>query len=174
MPPNDLRPLHRRALEEARGHVERITVDLLTRPTPCAGWDLAALLAHIVGQHDGFAVAVTDGDAPPESYGWRPVGTDRIAADWQDSADRLTAAFAAAPLDRPVRLVEISPTLRFPAGTAIGFQLLDTVIPPGTSRPRWGCRTSRRRSWWRRRWRWPVRCRPATTGSFRAPRSPRC
>jgi uncharacterized protein (TIGR03086 family) len=124
----DLRPLHRRALADARGYVDRVDAAALGRPTPCAGWDLDALLAHIVGQHHGFAAAVCDGDAPVSAYGPRAVRPDRIAADWQDSADLLTAAFAGTGLDRPVRLVEISAELRFPAGTAIGFQLLDTVI----------------------------------------------
>ena len=128
MTSTDLRPLHRRALEVAAPYVAGIDGDSLDRPTPCAGWDLRTLLAHVVGQHHGFAAAVTGGDAPPEAYAHRRVTPGRIAADWQGSADRMTAAFAAAPLDRPVRLVEISTEQRFPAGTVVGFQLLDTVI----------------------------------------------
>jgi uncharacterized protein (TIGR03086 family) len=123
---SDLRGLHRRALDVAGSYVGR--VEGLDGGTPCAGWDLGTLLAHCVGQHYGFATAVADGDAPVEAYAHRPVSVDRLSAEWQDSADRLTAAFAAAPLDRPVRLVEISAEQRFPAGTAVGFQLLDTVI----------------------------------------------
>ncbi len=62
--------------------------------------------------------------------------------DWQDSADRMTAAFAAAPLDRPVRLIEISADQRFPAGssTATGT----TWSPaPGPTSCCWTPRTSR-------------------------------
>lgn len=88
----DYRPLHRRALEVAAGYVAGIDGDSLGRPTPCAGWDLGTLLAHAVGQHYGFAAAVTDGDAPREAYAHRPVAPARVAADWQDSADRLTDA----------------------------------------------------------------------------------
>jgi uncharacterized protein (TIGR03086 family) len=120
----DLRPLHRQALDVASSYVGGIADDVLRRPTPCAGWDLEDLLAHMVGQHHGFAAAVTDGDAPVEAYAPR----DGRGAAWQESVDVLVAAFAAAPDDRPVRLVEISADRSFLPGTAVAFQLLDTVI----------------------------------------------
>jgi uncharacterized protein (TIGR03086 family) len=120
----DLRPLHRRALDVASSYVGGIGDDVLGRPTPCAGWDLEDLLAHMVGQHHGFAAAVTDGDAPVEAYARR----DARGAGWRESVDVLVAAFAGAPVDRPVRLVEISADRSFPAGTAVALQLLDTVI----------------------------------------------
>jgi uncharacterized protein (TIGR03086 family) len=123
----DFRTLHQRAIEGASAYVEGVGGADLTRPTPCAGWDLGTVLAHMVGQHHGFAAAVTDGDAPPEAYAHRPVA-GRVLAEWQESADRLLAAFAAAPPTRRVRLVEISADRRFPAATAVGFQLLDTVV----------------------------------------------
>ncbi|MDQ3431064.1 MAG: TIGR03086 family protein, partial [Actinomycetota bacterium] len=47
---------------------------------------------------------------------------------WQASADRLTAAFAAAESGRRVLLVELSDTIRFSVPRAIGFQLLDTLV----------------------------------------------
>jgi uncharacterized protein (TIGR03086 family) len=123
----DFRPLHRRALGVASSYVAGIGDEALERGTPCAGWDLGDLLAHMVGQHHGFAAAVTDGDAPAEAYAPRDVA-GRVAAAWQESVDVLVAAFGAADPDRPVRLVEISADRSFPAGTAIGFQLLDTVV----------------------------------------------
>lgn len=128
MTSTDYRSLHRHALELARPYLAGVDGPALGRPTPCAGWDLGTLLAHVVGQHYGFAAAVTDGDAPPEAYAHRPVTPGRAAADWQESADLLVAAFAAAPPDRPVRLVEVSPDQRFPAGAVVAFQLLDTVM----------------------------------------------
>ena len=128
MTTTDFRPLHRRALEVAAPYVTGIGRDALGRPTPCAGWDLRTLLGHMIGQHYGFAAAVTDGDAPAAAYAHRPVAADQLPADWQESAARLSAAFAAAPPDRPVRLVEISADRRFPAATVVAFQLLDTVV----------------------------------------------
>jgi uncharacterized protein (TIGR03086 family) len=123
----DFRVLHRRALGAASDYVAGVGDEALARATPCAGWDLGDLLAHMVGQHHGFAAAVTDGDAPAEAYAPRDVA-GRVATAWPESVDLLVAAFAAADLDRPVRLVEISADRPFPAGTAIGFQLLDTVV----------------------------------------------
>ncbi|HST63949.1 MAG TPA: TIGR03086 family metal-binding protein [Mycobacteriales bacterium] len=120
----DFRPLHRQALEVATGYVAGIEDDALVRPTPCAGWDLRDLLAHMIGQHHGFAAAVTDGDAPESAYAPRDV----LPGAWQESVDVLLAAFAAADLSRTVRLVEISTDRLLPAGVAISFQLLDTVI----------------------------------------------
>lgn len=121
----DLRPLHRRALADASALVGQLRPAELVQPTPCPDWNLAALLEHMIGQHHGFALAVQTGDAGESAY---TVPVQDLATDWPASVDRLQAAFAAAELDRPVRLVEISPDLRFPAGVAIGFQLLDTVV----------------------------------------------
>ncbi|PZS31177.1 MAG: TIGR03086 family protein, partial [Pseudonocardiales bacterium] len=124
----DLRLLHRRALDVAGGVVARVQAVDLVRPSPCLGWDLGALLGHAVGQNHGFAQAVEEADAPLESFVPRPVPADELCAAWQESADRLATAFAAAPLDREVLLVEISPEIRFPLATVVGFHLLDTVV----------------------------------------------
>ena len=64
----DLRAQHREALQAADDLIRRVTDDDLTRPTPCAAWTLADLLAHMVGQHVGFAAAARDGDAPRSAY----------------------------------------------------------------------------------------------------------
>lgn len=113
--------LHHRVLTVAGAVVARVRSTDLARPTPCAGWDLAALLGHMVGQNHGFAEAVEAGSAPRSAYAPRPAG-------WPASADRLTSAFATAPPDRVVLLVEISEELRFPVPVVAGFHLLDTVV----------------------------------------------
>jgi uncharacterized protein (TIGR03086 family) len=123
----DFRAPHRRAIEGASSYVAGIGDEALGLATPCAGWDLGDLLAHMVGQHYGFAAAVRDGDAPVQAYAPRDV-RGRIAGQWRESVDVLSAAFAGAELSRPVRLVEISADRRLPAGVAISFQLLDTVV----------------------------------------------
>jgi uncharacterized protein (TIGR03086 family) len=124
----DLRPLYRRALDAVPPLLDGLDDADLRRPTPCQGWDLAALLSHAIGQNHGFALAAERSDAPPEAYEGPGVDAATVGALWHESADRLAAAFAAAPLDRPVRLVEIAREPRFPVATAVGFQLLDTVV----------------------------------------------
>jgi uncharacterized protein (TIGR03086 family) len=119
----DLRPAHHDALTVATSHVERVGETDPDRPTPCAGWDLAALLAHMVGQHRGFAAAVRDGDAPGAAYAperWSPEA-------WAASVAELEAAFGAADLDAPVVEVELAPT-PLPVSVLVGAQLLDTVV----------------------------------------------
>ncbi|HEX2810782.1 MAG TPA: TIGR03086 family metal-binding protein [Kineosporiaceae bacterium] len=124
----DLRPLHLRALGTAGTVLARVAPVDLERATPCVGWNLLTLIAHMIGQNHGFASAVELGDAPVSAYAGRPPEPGRIGAVWGESADRLAAAFAAADLDRPVRLVEISRDLMFSVATVVGFQLLDTVV----------------------------------------------
>ncbi|MBW0107049.1 maleylpyruvate isomerase N-terminal domain-containing protein [Pseudonocardia sp. KRD291] len=81
--------LHRRASDDATAVIARIGAGDRGRDTPCAGWDLDALLAHLIGQNHGFA--------------------DDPAADWQASADRLVTSFARAPAETTVLLAEIRP-----------------------------------------------------------------
>jgi len=120
--PDDLRPLHRAALDDADRLVGRVTPADLARPTPCAGWDLADLLAHMIGQHHGFAAAVRDGNAPAAAYAVRPW----TPAGWAESVRTLREAFAAADPGRAVVLVEIAPAA-LPLRRVVGAQLLDTV-----------------------------------------------
>ena len=124
----DLRPLHRRALDAAGDVLAGVRPTDLGRPTPCAGWDLRALLGHVVGQNHGFAAAVESPDAPIAAFADRPPDPGGVTAAWQASADRVAGAFAAAPLDRRVLLVELSSEVRFAVATVVGFHLLDTVV----------------------------------------------
>lgn len=48
-----------RSLAYARGGLARITPDRLGDPTPCAGWDLGALLRHMDDGLDAFTEAAT-------------------------------------------------------------------------------------------------------------------
>jgi uncharacterized protein (TIGR03086 family) len=124
----DYRPLLLRALVDAGEWVARVDSTDLGRSTPCAGWDLKTLLAHCIGQNQGFAEAVETGDAPQESFAHRAFAADDLQGAWRTSAERLTAAFDEAPLDRIVSLAEIRRDNRFPVSVVVGFQLLDTVI----------------------------------------------
>jgi uncharacterized protein (TIGR03086 family) len=100
----------------------------LARSTPCAGWTLGDLVAHMTAQHDGFAAAAAGEGADLDR--WRPgePAADPVG-EYAAAAGRVLAAFAAdGVLDRRFTLPEISPALRFPATEAIGFHFIDYVV----------------------------------------------
>src|ERR1700742_1759826 len=79
-----------------RGSVEivaQVAPDDLDRPTPCAGWDLRALLAHMTVQHLGFAAAAAGhgGDLAI----WQPAEAPDPVAAYRAAADEVLAAFSA-------------------------------------------------------------------------------
>ena len=113
--------LHVRALDLASELVGAVRPADLGRPTPCAGWDLAALLAHMIGQNRGFADALRGGT---DVAAYAPV-PDVTA--WPASVADLLAAVAEPGTDA-VLLPEITTARRFPVPVVIGFQLLDTVV----------------------------------------------
>lgn len=124
-----VRSLHRRALAVAGDLVARIRPSDLARPSTCAGWDLAALMTHAIGQNHGFATAIQDGDAPVSAYaGPAELTAAGLAGLWSTSAAWLTAAVASAPVQQQVRLVEFGPNAVFPVDTVVGFHLLDTTV----------------------------------------------
>ena len=120
---NDLRKLHREALNLANGVVAGLRPSDLPRPTPCADWSLADLLAHMIGQLYGFAGAVREHDAPAEAY--RPVRFELPV--WRAAVTELVSAFAAADLDASAVNIEIAP-IGLPIRQLLAAQLLDTVI----------------------------------------------
>jgi len=124
----DPRTLYHRALDLSGAVLARVRTADLARPTPCVGWDLRTLLGHVIGQNHGFARAVETPDAPLAAFAERPPDPGGVTEAWQASADRVAAAFDAAPLDRRVLLVELSSETRFPLAMVVGFQLLDTVV----------------------------------------------
>lgn len=123
-------------IAELHADVVRATVDLveqaaesdLTRPTPCAGWDLADLLGHMIAQHHGFAAAARGqgGDLAV----WRPVrpGAEFRKSYAEAAADVLDAFAAPGVLDEPVLLPELSPDRPFPGHRALAFHLVDYVV----------------------------------------------
>ncbi|GIF18025.1 uncharacterized protein (TIGR03086 family) [Actinoplanes tereljensis] len=87
-----------------------------TLPTPCAEWDLGALIAHMTEQHQIFAAAALGGPVPP-------------VRSYAEAAALVTAAFATpGMLDRPFLLADIHPSMTFPGRQAIGFHLVDYVV----------------------------------------------
>jgi uncharacterized protein (TIGR03086 family) len=108
--------------------VSGVTAADLARPTPCAEWDLGALLAHMTVQHRGFAAAAAGHGA--DRAVWRPVplGDDPVGA-YAEAAEAVVAAFAPDDvLDRPFALPEFGTGQPFPGRLAVGFHLVDYVV----------------------------------------------
>ena len=99
----------------------------LQRPTPCDGWSLRDLLAHMLGQNLGLGAAVRGGGRDVE--GWRPVdpGDDPVGAI-AASERALVAAFADSQLEGVVWMPELSPAAPIPARIALLAHLIDTVV----------------------------------------------
>jgi uncharacterized protein (TIGR03086 family) len=124
---DDLRPLDAAAVRLCGSVVQRITPADLGRPTPCAGWAVRDLLAHLTGQHLGFAAAAEGRGADPAAWQPRPAA-DPVAAH-ADSVERVLAAFTAeGVLDRPFDLPDFGPGARFPGARAIAFHTLDYAV----------------------------------------------
>lgn len=123
----DLRVLHRRALQVSVDLVDQVGPDRLGLATPCAEWDLGQLLAHMVGQNLGFAAAARGERNGVAAFAPVPVAEDP-AARHAASAAELAEAFAAPGFEtREVWLAEIRGGGFYPAQTAVGFHLVDSV-----------------------------------------------
>ena len=119
----DPRPLHRLALDAACHLVQRVRTDDLRLATPCDEWTLGDLLAHMIGQHRGFARAVSDHDAPKSAYA--PVPFD--PPSWTASVSALLAAVDHAAMDDTAVLIEVRPK-PLPIAWIVSAQTLDTAV----------------------------------------------
>ncbi|GAA2480572.1 TIGR03086 family metal-binding protein [Winogradskya humida] len=113
------------ATRGSAGVVARATTADLTLATPCAGWDLRALLAHMTAQHRGFAAAARGhGD---DLAIWRSGDTDEPLTAYAQAVDLVLEAFAVTGvLARPFALPELGRVL--PGRIAVGFHLVDYVV----------------------------------------------
>lgn len=125
---HELRSLFAQAVEEAAPVVATVTPADLDRPTPCDGWDVRTLLAHVLGQYAGFARAALDGDADVNAFQPRRPDPDTLEKEWRESVDALLDAFENAPQDRLVHLADLGPEARFPLAVAVKMQLVDTLV----------------------------------------------
>ena len=129
---SDVRPVHRAAVLASIDVVGVVTRDDLRRPTPCAGWNLLDLLAHMTVQHHGFAAAARGGGDSPTVWESARVA-DAVAADpggtyAAAAADVLDAFAAHRVLDAAFALPELGPGASFPGALAIGFHFVDFVV----------------------------------------------
>lgn len=119
----DLLDLDRRALELTAAFVRRTATSQLGLPTPCTGWDVRALLNHVIGNNRLYAAA-----AAGEAVDWADrardhVGDDPLAA-YAASAAEVRAAFAAADLDAEIRL----PFGVLPTAQALAVHFVDILV----------------------------------------------
>jgi uncharacterized protein (TIGR03086 family) len=117
----------------------------LGKPTPCAEWTVADLVAHMTIQHEGFAAAAAGegGDLARWQGKRTPAGpaselltpaleaaevAEALVAEYAAAADGVIEAFAVDGIgSRRFELPEISTAVTFHASQAIGFHLVDYV-----------------------------------------------
>src|SRR6185312_949866 len=89
---SELLDQHRHVLTRSVEVVAQMRPGQLDVATPCAGWALSDLLAHMIGQHYGFAAAAT---AVPDvgEFAPRAIGADAVA-EYTASVESVLAAFA--------------------------------------------------------------------------------
>ncbi|WP_273732792.1 TIGR03086 family metal-binding protein [Mycolicibacterium septicum] len=128
----DLRPLHRVAVLRSVDVVDAVGTSDLDRPTPCAGWTLGDLLAHMTVQHRGFAAAAR-GHGSDEAHWNVETVADAVRADpvgtYAAAAHDVLDAFAADGItEATFALPEFGPDATFPGALAIGFHLVDYAV----------------------------------------------
>jgi uncharacterized protein (TIGR03086 family) len=128
----DLRSVHRTALSASVDVVNNVGPEDLHRATPCDGWDLSQLLAHMTVQHHGFAAAARGDGADPARWDTATVA-DAVTADPAGAyaaaaADVLDAFADDGVLDASFALPEFGPGAELPGSQAIGFHFVDYVV----------------------------------------------
>ena len=124
-----------RALDQTAGLIAAIEPGQAGLPTPCAGWDVRALVSHLIGQDlRNFLIS-----ARGESADWQ-VPAAEIGDDWAaafgDRAEPVRAAWRAADLDRPVTGPGGEAPLRFRADQQIAeLAMHDWDLARATGQP---------------------------------------
>ena len=115
-----------RAFATTRKIVAKVTPDDLDKPTPCASWDVRALVNHIVAGSHWFASSTNAGVA---AEGGDAAGTDFTAGDLTASYDEgikasLAAFSAPGAQEKMVKL----PFGEFPGAVFMGLATNDTFV----------------------------------------------
>jgi uncharacterized protein (TIGR03086 family) len=90
----DPRPLHRRAMAQTGSIVAAVSPAQFALPTPCAEYDVRALLGHIVGGLTRIAIVGEGGDALARPARADDVPDDGWLAAYRAAEARATAAWA--------------------------------------------------------------------------------
>jgi uncharacterized protein (TIGR03086 family) len=107
----ELLEAYRRGLAEFTGRVAMIGYDQWAAPTPCAGWDVRALVNHVVAE-DRWAVPLFAGSTIPEvgdRFAGDLLGADPLAAAREAASQAAEAVAEPGALDRTVQL-SVGPT----------------------------------------------------------------
>jgi len=128
----DIRPAHRAAVMASVDVVNSVTPKDLQRATPCDGWNLSHLLAHMTVQHHGFAAAAR-GDGANLAHWDTATVADAVAIDpagtYAAAAADVLEAFADDDvLAASFALPEFGPGAAAPGSQAIGFHFVDYVV----------------------------------------------
>jgi uncharacterized protein (TIGR03086 family) len=112
--------------------VNNVTPDDLHRATPCDGWNLSDLLAHMTVQHHGFAAAARGDGADLARWDAATVA-DAVASEpastYAAAAADVLGAFAEDDvLDASFAMPEFGPGVTVPGSQAIGFHFVDYVV----------------------------------------------
>lgn len=118
------------ALEQAfastRSILGNVKPDQLDQSTPCASWNVRALINHIVGGSHWFAISTENGASPEvdttENTDW--AGGDFVAA-YDEGSKRSIAAFAAAGAQE--KMIKL-PFGTFPGAAFMALATTDTFI----------------------------------------------
>jgi uncharacterized protein (TIGR03086 family) len=118
----------RRVLDETQRVVDGIEPSQLHQPTPCSEWDVRAVLNHVTGGADMFAICVNEGSIADDKLG-QLVGGDNLGDDYKGSfkqaADRAITAFEQPDVaDKMVTL----PFGEMPAGIALRIAIFDVSV----------------------------------------------
>lgn len=123
---------HRVAVLQSIDVVTTVQLTDLRRPTPCVGWDLADLLAHMTVQHRGFAAAARGQGADRDIWRAQSVIDDvrrEPGRVYADAARDVLDAFSAEGIDdAPFALPEFGENAVFPGAIAMGFHFVDYVV----------------------------------------------
>ncbi len=116
-----------RVLDRTNEVVDRVEPSQLGNPTPCAEWDVRAVINHITGGATMFAECVEQGSVPDSRLG-ELMGGDNLGNDFKASyraaSDRARATFAMpGALDKMVKL----PFGEMPAGVALNIAIMDVM-----------------------------------------------
>ncbi|MER6072216.1 TIGR03086 family metal-binding protein [Streptomyces sp. NPDC001817] len=122
----DFVELDRIAVQEAVRVVNLATAADWRRDTPCAGWTLRQLVAHMTAQHIGFAAAARGAGREPE-YWREPADMSDPGRVHRSAAASVLSAFAEPGVPgREFALPELGGDV--PGDRAISFHFVDHVV----------------------------------------------
>ena len=107
------------AVSVTRGVLAAVTPEQLGDPTPCASWDVAALINHIVGAQQFFLAGLT-GTPPAEAPDF--AAGDYLAAFDEASTATIEAFGASGVMERMITL----PFGEMPGAAVMGLAMTDT------------------------------------------------